>query len=274
MNRYTVSIYYILTLSINLLLSTISESSEFPYFDLNATSPNGTYKATVKYDPVYHDGPPVITLFENNQIAWSKIDPPELNAPPPTKIFPTDDGSIFSCGIDEYYMFNKLGNYKYIFDLKSSVIRRSEKKYCSYSMSIGTFCHKYSKNFFIEFNDTTYICIVLYWGRFFVIDTHSAKITTQSEILTAVENTIINKTLDDIREIKENIDESGKLRRFKKRLIPAVFISAKYNIPEGEKLIIDFIENGNYFYVKNLCDSLPQNRSYSKKCRIRAKKED
>ena len=122
-----------------ILIAQVAIGCERGFNSLTAISPNGSYTAKSIIPEGFNDSNPSdpvkIILIDNveNSVLWIIPYSKKIKAPPPTEIYPTNQGNIIICGIDEYYIFNKNGEFKYIFRLNTEIAKFQEIDYLSHN---------------------------------------------------------------------------------------------------------------------------------------------
>jgi hypothetical protein len=244
MKAIVISILISLLSSPNLLACEYGDHS-----DLKAVSNNKRYTATVDYGK---DGSkryieqPVISLIDNHtkSILWSVPFPKETSVFRPYNVLVTNAGYILAWGIDDYYTFNKSGQYRYVFNLTNELHRLNEKKVFCNLTTLDWVCNQFSTAKYFSFENKEYYYLSLYWGRVFVIDIENSKLSIQGNVLKAADREIIYSTKIAIQKYSNNYIGTYEIngnRYFYKQLYPFVFTSKKYHIEEGTELIETFI---------------------------------
>lgn len=258
---------YLVLVSLSLLVPTAFASDGAPPEDISAKSPNGRYGVTVKYDhelqrtntPAY----PVISLTDTVEATSRNIQFPRgLNVGFPRKVFVTDNGDMLMSSYASYYVFKKDDQYRYVFNINDTAHALGEKKtFCEHSsFALEWNCRTFDLTGFITYKNKLYFYISMYWGRIFIIDIEDATLSSDSEVQKAVDDAIINKTIETIQSYNGVYVKTFPDRLyFDDRLNPYIFTTEKYRIQEG-KALIEALKRADNRRVLRYLDKVQKNR--------------
>lgn len=172
----------------------------------------------------------------------------------PTELIPTDDGRLIMLdAYDNYQVFDTTGVRAFDFS-PCWLLPEEEKRKFTIWTSAGLLWSEYSQRGFITLGGKTYFYIRLYWGRTFILDVIAAKLTTEPEIAKQIEQRVVQKTNDLIRdfhgEYYAKCDSCGG-KHLRADLTDAVFVINLHNVVEGTNLVAEVLkraaaDNGNH----------------------------
>ena len=218
--------------------------------DLQANSKNKKYTATVDYSEdgiKRYEEQPIVTLTDNStkSVLWSIAFPKEVKVFRPYHLLVTNDGYIVAWGIDDYYTFDKNGNYRFAFNIIGALNELNEKKLFCTRTTLDWSCKEFSTFGIFIYNNKEYYYLSLYWGRVFVIDIKDGKPATDQNILLTTDKKIINDTKIAIESYSGSYIGTYKIngnKYFHRELYPFLFTTRKYSINEGQELLNIFMK--------------------------------
>ncbi|MFA5794327.1 MAG: hypothetical protein WC980_04585 [Candidatus Brocadiia bacterium] len=182
----------------------------------------------------------------NNQIIWTYKQEENVNSP--VELIPTDDGYlIMRTANEDYYVFDKRGNPKKIFNVFAAFTDEEIKKFTD-STSAGIMWRQHSKQGFFPPGKKTYFYVRTYWGRIAVIDVADRTWTRSARLAEKIEDSLVQSTKEWLKGFDNNYyDKCDSCREIhlKDEITGNVFIVKKYGLAGGEKILQEVLNKAD-----------------------------